>query len=244
MAKNIYIKFAQFYEIEDVKRVPCYPNNLNALGDEPFNLPELVLQVIDLEGRLIIKQIHHLNDFSFRTLWFDGSPFMIEKLDSFRENPIQYWVTDVDTFQNAFAYLKTKQMYEFPIMENGRVVKPTDGILPVALEINDKDAVSFFKVEPVVKKVGVMAIGAKDIIPGTKYWEYLVFVSENTEPITKIICRRGAFMKWVKTYTAEELNAINPRILEPLVWKYGKTRDVHLYSVVDENPDITEFDFV
>lgn len=243
MAKNSYIKFAQFYEIEDVTRVPCYPNNLNALGDEPFNLPELVLQGIDLEERLIIKQIHHLNDFSFRTLWFDGSPFMIEKLDYSRENN-QYWVTDVDVFQKAFAYLKSKQMHNSPIMENGRVVKPTDGILPVALEINDKDAISFFKVKPLVKKVGVMAIGAKDIIPGTKYYEYLVFVSENTEPITKIICRRGTFLNWVKTYTANELNAINPRILEPLVWKYGNTRDVHLYSVVDENTDITDFDFV
>lgn len=244
MSRPIHIQFQQFYSFEQVSRIKCYPNNLQTLGDERFDFSESILSEIDQESRLVMKQLMHLADFGFITYWFDSEPFMVEKSDGVQENPNKFWVTNLEAYYKAYGYLKTKQANQYPMMENGRVVKPTDKILPISLEINDKDSAKYFNVKPLVKKHGVMAIGASGIIPDTKYFEYLVFVSENTEPITKIICRRGTFMKWVKTYTVDELNAINPRIFEPLVWKHGNTRDVHLYCVMDSNPDTNDFDFV
>jgi hypothetical protein len=244
MSRPIHIQFQQFYSFEQVSRIKCYPNNLQTLGDERFDFSESFLSEIDDESRLVMKQLIHLADFGFKTYWFDGEPFMVEKVDRFRETPNKFWITNLEAYYTAYGYLKTKHANQYPVMENGRVVKLTDKILPISLDINDEDSAKYFNVKPLVKKLGVMAIGASGIIPGTKYFEYLVFVSENTTPITKVICRRGTFMRWVKTYTADELNAINTRILQPLVWKHGNTRDVHLYMEVCENPHITDFDYV
>lgn len=238
-----FIELGQVYQIPDFEEVPVAPYNFDKLGDHEFNLDHDTQLEIDAEGLFKIRQAIKTNSGEVRTFWFEDVPFMITKHlygDRDRES---FWITDTTVFMKAFSYLTLKNLGNSQAYHEQDVYAYDDKILPWVFESFNCERVNIFNCEDIPQKKGVMLIPARNIIPCTNSDNHLVFVAEGVEPLSEIICRSGVFLRRIHTYTIEELNKINERITQPLIWNHGTVRDYHLYEVVQNNTD-ENFDLI
>lgn len=238
-----FIEIRQVYQLPDYEEVPVAPYNFDKLGDHEFNLDHDVQLEIDSEGLFKIRQVIKHDNGEVRTYWFEGSPFMITKHMYGDRDRTNFWITDTTVFMKVFSYLTLKNLGNAQAFHEQDVYTPDQKILPSIFESFNGEQAQVFNCDTMPKKTGVMVLPASQIIPGCKYNDQLVFVAEHTEPLSEVVCRGHTFMRKIHTYDIEELNIINPRITEPLVWKHGEVRDYHLYEVI-HNFAGEEFDYI
>ena len=239
------IRLRDIYSVPST-RVALVDNELRKawfpeLHDLDFFNCDDTLVAMESEGRLKLHQLTHQQQKqklgTLRYLTFDEAPMMIVFNEGWeRDDRKERWVTDVEVYRKALAYLMTKQLVpECQEYSDPDVLRFEEEVL---YYVGEKVAADYgHPFEPRTKGYMVMHNDVETFPPAPRS-AYLLFVSRSAPEPTEYL-RRGAFiMKQERLVPRDELDEANSRIG---VVNDAEGRDrVYLYHAYDGPLPVTK----